>query len=97
MVMSVVKVGIKVQRLIRPWATNDVMSVVHIYYQEHMSRQGASNYALQRSFYHKDLRDKLSVASSWLCALGIAITTTLPQRVFPIVQDCPFTESAKCA
>ena len=26
----VMKVGIKVQRLIRPWATDDVMSVVHI-------------------------------------------------------------------
>ena len=34
--------------------------------------------------------------SSWVCALGIAITTMLPQRVFPIVQDCPYMESAKC-
>ena len=49
---------------------------------------------VRRGFAQKDLRDKLSVASSWVCAL---VTTTLPHRVFPIDQDCPYTESAKCA
>ena len=31
----------------------------------------------------------------WVCALAIhvAITTTLPQQVFPIVKDCPHTKS----
>ena len=59
----------------------------------------AQNSCLQHVVFTIDLRDKLSVASSWVCALGIhvAITTMLPQRVFPIVQDFPYTESPKCA
>ena len=63
------------------WEMYSKMRFVYAYIQERMSRR----------------RDKLSVASSWVCALDIAITTTLPQRVFPIVQDSPYTESAKCA
>ena len=38
---------------------------------------------LQQHVVFTDLRDKLSVASSWVCALGIAITTMLPQRYSP--------------
>ena len=51
------------------------------------------------SFYHKRiwiLQINYQLHHPGCVCIAIAITATLPQRVFPIVQDCPYTESTKC-
>ena len=49
-----------------------------------------------RLYHKRNHKDKISVASSRVCALAIAITIRLPQRVFPIVLIRKALNACRC-